>query len=418
MRLTVLLSMCFAVLCGSVARADLKEGTYAPDIEAQEWMNTAQIHESETDDPISLAELRGMVVVLYFWVSWHQGGESLMPLINIIENHPNLGRRRGVFIMGVTDADRSRVETMVKEEHLFFPIALESDAHEDYDINSFPRVVVIDPEGKIAYSGWPGREGGSTFVNKVLEVVADSPPTRTHPREAAEARRYLDRAREAIRAGEYRTAFHEARTAYEMTLVGDKLKTTCQEMLDLLEAIGRDKLAQGMAALDRKEFDEGVTLLREVNRLFRGLNIAKTAKRRLKALEKQYAGVADVLKSLDREAEARGLLVAAEQALRSQPPRIGEAYELLGEIVKDYEDSEASEGARTIMGRIEKNPTMMGYVRDHQAADSSRNWLAQARSYIRMGNLAKARELARRVIEQYPDTVYAEQAYDLLRQLP
>ncbi len=50
----------------AVARADLKPGTYAPDIEAKDWANT-------DGEPISLAECRGMVVVLFFWVSVARG---------------------------------------------------------------------------------------------------------------------------------------------------------------------------------------------------------------------------------------------------------------------------------------------------------------------------------------------------------
>ena len=66
-------------------RADPKLGSYAPDIEAKDWLNT-------DGQPLSLVECRGMTVVLFCWVSWHPGGESIMPLMTRINSSP-VGRR-------------------------------------------------------------------------------------------------------------------------------------------------------------------------------------------------------------------------------------------------------------------------------------------------------------------------------------
>lgn len=276
MKRALIVTTCVGLLLTSIARADLEEGTYAPDFEASDWFNLEG--EPFYGEPVSMSELRGMVVVLYFWVTWHRGGEYFMPLINLIENNRSagLGRRDGVFLIGVTESDRSRVEDMVEEHRLFFPIAMECDAKEDYDISSFPRAVIIDPSGKIAYSGSTGEE----FVNKLREVIADTPPTRTHPREVVETNRYLDRARESIHEGDYKAAFHAARNAYQRALTGDDLKMRCQDMLDLIESLGRDRLAEGMRLVDEKKYEEGVTVLRDVMRLFRGLAAGKTAKKR------------------------------------------------------------------------------------------------------------------------------------------
>ncbi|MGD8451781.1 MAG: redoxin domain-containing protein [Phycisphaerae bacterium] len=408
--------LCMGILLPTVARADLEKGTYAPDLEAKEWMNTKELLGSEEDGPLSLSDLRGMVVVLYFWVSWSRGGEYYMPLVNIVENHPYLGRRQGVFLMGVTEADRSRVEEMVKEERLLFPIALECDAAEEYDIDSFPHVVVIDPNGKIAFSGSATTGGGDRFIQQIIDAVRETPPTRTHPREAAEARRHLDHAREQIRGGDYRAAYRSAQDAYERALTGDTLKTECQDMLDLLEAIGRDKLAEALADIDFKKFEDGVTLLREVSGKFRGMKSARTANQRLRSLEENFPEVKQVLERLQHEAEARGLLVAVRDALWDRD--FGTAYDTLEQITKDYADTPVAVDARTIMQRMGKNQTIMGYVRDHKAAKDCNNWMGQARSFIRIGNVPKAKELLRRIINEHPDTKYEEEAYRMLGELP
>lgn len=416
MKSVLIAVLCVGMLLPGLARADLEEGTYAPDIEAKDWMNTKELLGSEEDGPISLSELRGMVVVLYFWVSWSRGGEYYMPLINVVENHRNLGRRRGVFLMGVTEADRARVEEMVEEERLLFPIALESDAAEEYDIQSFPRVVVIDPSGKVAFTGLFGSDDSDHFVQKIIDVVAETPPTRTHPREAAEARRHLEHAREQIREGDYRAAYRSALDAYERALMGDPLKTQCQDMIDLLEAIARDKLAEALAHIDFKRFEDGVTLLREVSGKFRGMKSSRTANRRLRSLKERYPEVKDVMEMLEHRAEARGLMVVVRDSLWDRD--FGTAYDTLEQIIKDYSDTPVVADARSILERMGKNQTIMGYVRDHKAQKDCNNWMGQARSFIRIGNFAKAKELLRRIINEHPDTRYEEEAYRLLGELP
>ena len=100
-----------------VVRADPKIGSYAPDVEAKEWLNT------DEGQPVSLAECRGMITVIFCWVTWHPGGEYVMPMMAQIDNS-GYGKKSGVFLIGITDAERKRVEEMVKKERVFFPIGL------------------------------------------------------------------------------------------------------------------------------------------------------------------------------------------------------------------------------------------------------------------------------------------------------
>ena len=86
MRAMIVALFCVSVVWTSTVRADIKVGTWAPDIEAKQWKNT--------DEPISLYECRGMVVVLFFWVTWHPGGEYIIPLMNLVSSE--FGRQQGV----------------------------------------------------------------------------------------------------------------------------------------------------------------------------------------------------------------------------------------------------------------------------------------------------------------------------------
>jgi len=292
---------------------------------------------------------------------------------------------------------------------------MESESFEEYDISSFPRVVIIDPGGKIAWSGWPGKDGGQKLIEEISRVAAETPPTRTHPAEAKLVHQYLKQARRALREDAYRDGFQSARRAFEHALTGDALKTRCQDMLDLIEALGRARLAEAERALDEKNFEQAVTYLREVKLVFKGVDIAQTANRRLKAMKKKYTEVTRILEELEDAAHAENLLARAMEELRAR--KIGVAYEHLEEILDEYGSTDTAEKARTVIDRMKRNDAVMGYVRDHKAASTCRTLMSQAKAYERTDRTDKAKQIYHKIIEDHPDTIYADEAAMRLAQL-
>lgn len=409
MRRAILLSLCVTLSGTSLARADLDKGTWAPEIEAKEWMNT-------DGEPISLAECRGMVVVLFFWVSWHAGGEAVMPLMTLV-NGSRYGRAAGVFVIGLTDAERGRVEEMLKKEKVFFPVGLEAKKTvEDYRITTFPRVVIIDALGRVAWTGWPGAEGGTSLVEEIGKVLAATPPTRSHPEEAVRAKAYLLQARQALRDDKYLVAYEAANEAARHTVPGDGLRARAQDMADLVEAIGRDRLAQADRAVEAQEYDKGVGLLGELRRQFFGMDVARVAKRRLEALGKKHSEVQRILAEQVDAGQAEALLANALDQLRAR--KFGPAHEKLEQIANEYGDTEAATKARTVLERMKSNEAIMGYVRDYQASRPCKSLLTQVDTLLQVGKTNEARELLREILNKYPDTVYADDAAERLARLP
>ncbi len=406
MRIAGAVALCLAVLAVPFASGEIPVGAKAPELKAGEWMNV--------DDPMKLSDLKGMVVVLYFWVSFHSGGERLIGYMTAIESNPGLGRQQGVAVIGVTDADRKRTEPTLNKEKVFFPVAVGSESHKDYQISRFPSIVVIDPEGKVAYAGTPSSV--EELVKKVVEVVQQHPPTKTHPLEAPKIYKQLDAAREALIEGSYRTAYKQASEAFETAITGDTLKTRCEDFLDQLEALARDRVARVDPLVEQKKFSEAVKILRDTSRDFKGTVAARTAARRLEALRGDFTEVAELLKGQEKENEARERLFGAQQLLRERD--IGEAYEEMDKIAKEFPGTETADAAKRIMGRMEKHEAMSSVIRNHMAAQDCEAWLSQARSYIRSRrNLDKARQLLHDIIRKYPRTSYADQAAEELSKL-
>ncbi len=401
-----ILAICCAILAAQTVSAQIRVGGDAPEIEADTWLNI--------DTPISLSDLEGMVVVLYFWVSFHEGGERMIGLVNAIENNATLGRARGVAVIGLTEADTKQVQPMLDSEKVFFPVGVASETHKKYRVSRFPWVVIVDAKGKVAYSGVATK--GQEVINKVRETLAKTPPTRTHPLEAPKVHKELEAARESLRASSYRAAFRHARDAFETAVTGDPLKTQCEEMIELLEAIGADRLADVDQMVERKNFEKMVETLQSVGREFKGMDVSRLARRRLVQLGKEHKQVAALLKGGEKENEARAKLFTAQQLLHDL--KLGEAYAAMRQVAKDFADTETAAASKRIMSRMEANKPVMALVRDQLAARDCKGWLAQARSLsrTRSGRL-KAKRLYRQIISTYPDTTYADEATKALAKL-
>lgn len=404
-RMAVLAGVVAALLLSAAARADLDVGTYAPDFEAKDWLNT--------DEPISLIDLRGMVVVVVFWVSWFEGGEFILPELSIVNSREV--RQRGYYVIGLTDSDKTKVEKLVKEKRIFFPIGAGSKSMEEYKITKYPSLVIIDPLGKISWSG--AAFGKDNEISKALEkVFTDNPPFKTHPDEVIYTQRQLAEARQALREGDIRESFEAAERAIEHTVFGDPLRAKCQDVLDLIESLGRDMLARSLAALDDKRYEDAVRLLRDIRRDFIGLEVARTARKRLELMKKRYPEVAKIVERESEASRAELALMSAIEVLRAR--QFGEAYVKLEDLAKEFPDTDAAAKAQTVLDRMNKNEGLMGYVRDHKAESICKPLLTQAGNFARSGQNSKARELYRRILDEFGDTVWADEAARRMALLP
>lgn len=102
--------------------------------------------------PVRFEEQRGRVLILDFWATWCAPCEVQMPILQ------EIWERRSdepLTIVGVSmDTDPAEeVSRWLDERNLTYPIAIaDPQLSVDYDIWSFPTLVVVDPAGRIARS--------------------------------------------------------------------------------------------------------------------------------------------------------------------------------------------------------------------------------------------------------------------------
>lgn len=393
-----------AALGGAAALAQLEKGTVAPDLDAKQWFNT-------DGEPLSLQDTRGMITVLYFWVSYHEGGKYFFDDLSTFENSE--GQELGVRIIGLTSGDAKRTEPLLKKHKVFFPVGVGSKSDEEYRVQFWPYMVIVDPEGKVAWSGSPA--SFDEAATALREILANTPPSRTHPKAAREARLAYQAAREALAAARYGQALKSTRRALEKAMTGDTLKTHCQELMDLLEAIARDHVAQGARAANTDDWPEAVKQLRLVTRYFRDTDAYRVAKERLEALSKDHEEVRKLLGDLAGLEEARGDIKRARELIAAQ--RFGAAFELLEAVVEDFPDSAEADLSQSMLDRMKADARVMREVTDFKASKDCKEWIASARTYIAARKYETAKKLLRRVMDEYPDSKYAEEALQELAKL-
>ena len=416
MRKVFILAACLGFLVPAAAWAQdrndegLGVGDYAPSIEAEEWLNV-----ESSDEIPSLVEMRGMVVVLFFWVSWHGGGEALLPYVNMFSYNPQIGRAGGVFTIGITDADRRATQPLIDDAKIFFPVAVGSHGAQEYGFRDGFGFVVVGPDGKIIFKD-TGRGDLNGMINGIQQAIRDNPPFKTHPDEAKYCYRKMDETLNYIKEERYAKTRRVMFDAFERAVLGDRLKSEIAETNDLIELRGYDELAGFEPLVEQKKFIDAAKLLREIIKKYKGFDCYRDAKALYTRYREENEDFKRAATHYDNEDTAAKLYLEARDALQAR--RFGECYDKLTKVVTDYSRTEAAEYAEAMVARIKKNAKVWALVRDHQASAQCQQMLARARNLIGDGQYSEAEKILRQILRDFPNTSWSEEAVEELKKMP
>ena len=125
---------------------------------------------------MSLAELRGEVVVLDFWATWCPPCHKALPKFDAL--HAEIAKKGGRVIAVAIDEDKLNVDRFVTRYRLRLPIVLDgpNGLVRELDLRQVPLTVVLDRNGEVAFtSGHMDAAGLASVADETRRLMAARP---------------------------------------------------------------------------------------------------------------------------------------------------------------------------------------------------------------------------------------------------
>jgi len=401
-RLAIVLLSVAAVLALGAARACAAQaapavGTQAPEISAQYWINSP---------PLSLAGLRGKIVVVEFWATWC--GPCRISIPHLIELNKKYASQ-GVVFIGLTDEPRAVAEPFVRELGMNYAVGGGSKSDVTYAVTGIPHAFLVDANGVIAWAGHP-MDGG--FVAAIEATMKKTPPTMMTPAEKASVLALLDSAEAAIKKEQWGAA---------ASMVGRIARPDDDPVVKERTAAARKVLADHAALLlaaaeesiKAKDYVKGSQALCDVAAMAPGSEPAAKASARLKELMADES-IRAAIDEGRRERAAADLLAEVDRAAAKQAPAA--TLKALDGVAAKFAGTKSGEAAAERAKAMRADKQLMAKIQADGADKEAKSLLSMARSFLKSGMPEKAKPYIDQVIQKYPDTDYAKEAKALMEE--
>lgn len=144
----------------AIVKSLIKVGEVPPELIATDWLNT--------ESPLSLAKLKGKVVLIDFWATWCGPCVAGIPHLN--ELHKKY-KKEGLQVVTFTNQSRKGIENFLKKHEVLYPMGVGSSLDKEFGVTGIPHAFIIGRNGKLFWEGNPNDEN----FDKKIEVALSAP---------------------------------------------------------------------------------------------------------------------------------------------------------------------------------------------------------------------------------------------------
>lgn len=269
-----------------------------------------------------------------------------------------------------------------------------------YGINGYPAVYFLSSNEKVIEQ-IGGYIPAKQFLPVMEQVMKEAGPT-VSPATAGRAKQLLSALEAAWEREDYAAAAKKAREILDLPQEAPE-KADAQQRMDEIEEKAKSRMESAQSLEKESKFQEAAEAYRKVMKEFAGAKASVDAEKAVAKLNRRP----EVLRK-QQEGEAKKIWAEAQKL--EDDKKYASAIKLYQKIVSDYPELSLAGDALKRKKALEGDPAVQAALNSQKGEKECRSWLSMARSWVRNGNPAKAREVFQKIIDNYPDSSFAEEA--------